>query len=314
MHSLIIRALIAIVVLVAGSGLALAELSDAERQDFLNAAERHESPLAKQFFTALGQKGCQGVTEKEWQHLLKKTVSERTRFHILLTYARCLIDSKTRADEAIKIVQEALSLQPDSYTALFILGQAHLQLGEDEDAIEAFQQVEAMEGTHSPQLYDGLGFLKFRMASGPLMVRRKLEREELLREAEAYFEQAISMKPWHPNYHYHLSLVYISQAQYEEAIDKIKEAIALVPDFEEWNEQEKTFHSADYYVSLGQKYAFYQKWDEAEEWINKGINHAPPGKFREHLKLLGKATLLEKEIFFDPWPLEGEQEHEAGTN
>ncbi len=315
MYGRIIRALVAVFVFVAGSELALAELSDAERQSYLKQTDRHASPLAKQLFTTLGQKGCQGVKEKEWQHLLQKTVSERTRFHILITYARCLLISNTRSEEVIKIVQEALRLQPNNYIALFNLGEAHLQLGEYEEAIKAFQQVESMKGPHSTDLYDRLGFLKFQMASGPLMVRRELEREELLREAEAYLEQAITMKPWHPNYQYRLSLIYISRGQYEDAIEKLKEAIALVPDFDEWTDEEKTFYLADYYVNLGQQYSLYQKWDQAEEWINKGINHAPPGKFREHLRLLGQAALLGKDdLYFDPFPLEGEPQHETRTD
>ena len=56
MYSRIICALAAVVVFVAGPELAAAELSKAEQRDFLNAAERHTSPLAKQLFTALGKK------------------------------------------------------------------------------------------------------------------------------------------------------------------------------------------------------------------------------------------------------------------
>ena len=311
-----IRALVAIVAFVAGSELAWAQLNDVERRGFLNAAERHASPLAKQLFTTLGQKGCQGVTEKQWQHLLQKTVSERTRFHILITYSRCLIDSlsQDQAQKAIVILQEALSLRPDNSAALDLLAHAHFLRGEDEQVIKALQRVQTLKSLHTPELYDRLGFSKFRMASGPLMLNRMSEREELLREAEEYFEQAIALAPWDPNYHYHLSITYSSQGRYEEAIEKLEEAIAMVPDFDAWNEREKTFALADYYVNLGQHYAFYQKWDQAEEWINKGINLAPPGKFREHLRLLGQAASLGKDLYFDPFPLEGESQHETRTD
>ena len=315
MYSRIIRTLVAIVVFVAGSELALAEFSEAERRNFLDAAEKHTSPLAKQLFATLGQKGCRGVTEKEWQPLLQKIVSEQTRFHILMTYARCHIDSldQDQAQKAVAVLQEALTLNPDNSDALDLLAQAHFIRGEDKEVIEALQRVQTLTGLRTPELYDRLGFSKFRMASGPRMLSHRSERKELLRESEEYFEQAISMAPWHPNYHNHLSLTYIAQGRYEEAIEKLEEAIALAPDFEEWTEREKTFALADYYVNLGQHYASYQKWDQAEEWINKGINLAPPGKFRDHLEILGKASLQGKDVFFNPWPLEGEPGHEAET-
>lgn len=315
MDNRIIRALVTIVVLIAGSELALAEFSDAERQNYLKQGNTHASPLAKQLFTTLGQKGCQGVTKKEWQHLLQKTVSERTRLHILITYSRCLIASlgQTQAQKAVEVLQEALSIKPDNFATLTLLAEAHFLLGEDKEVIEALQRVQTLEGLRTPELYDRLGFSKYRLASRPRMFSRKSERVELLREAEEYLQQAIMLAPWHPNYHNHLSNIFMSQGRYEDAIEKKEEAIALVPDFDEWNEQEKTFALADYHVNLGQIYAFYQRWDEAETMINKGINLAPHGKFRDHLEILGKATLQGKDVFFNPWPLEGEPEHEAKT-
>ena len=315
MDSRIIRALVTIVVLIAGSELALAEFSKAERQDFLNAAQRHASPLAKQLFTALGQKGCQGVADNLWQQLLHKTVSERSRFHILVTYARCLINSldQDQAQKAVAVLQEALSIKPDHSGALDLLAEAHFQLGEDEQVIEALQKVQALEGFHAPDQHDRLGFSMYRLASGLRMLSRASERAELLRESEEYFEQAIMLAPSDPVYHNHLSMSFFAQGRYEEAIEKLEEAIALVPDFDEWNEREKTFVLADYYVNLGQIYAFDQRWNEAEEWINKGINLAPTERIRDHLEILGKTTLLGKDGSFDPWPQEGEQQHGAGT-
>ncbi len=304
MHSLIIRALVAIVVFVAGPEFAFSALSDTERQGFLNQAERQASPLVKRLFTALGQHGCQGVTNGEWQRVLQETVSEKMRFFLHLTYSRCLLSSNTHFREAITMAQEALSIIPGNYTALFVLGQARFQLGEDEEAIKAFQQVEALDGPHSAGLYDQLGFSKFRMASGPLMLARKSEREALLRESEEYFEQAIVLAPCDPSYRNHLAHTLFSQDRFEETVETMREAIALVPDFDEWDERSKTFALADFYVNLGQLYASRKHWDEAEEWINKGINLFPPGRIRDHLELLGKASLLEKEKFFPQKDLE----------
>lgn len=304
LYSLIVRSFLALVVFVACPELAVAQLSDTERQGFLEQAERQASPLVQQLFTALGQHGCQGVTKEEWQSVLQDTVSEKMRFFLLLTHSRCLLSSNTHFREAITTAQEALSIIPDNYTALWVLGQAHFQLGEDEEAIKAFQQVEALEGPHPAGLYDQLGFSKFRMASGPFMLARKPEREALLRESEAYFEEAIRLAPCDPSYQNHLAHTFSSQGRFEEAVETMREAIALVPAFDELNEQEKTFALADYYVNLGQMYAFRQKWDEAEEWINKGINLFPPGRIRDHLELLGKQSLLGKEKFFPQKDLE----------
>ena len=241
-------------------------------------------------------------------------MSERTRFHILITYARCLLDSlgQAQAQKAVAVLQEALSLQPDNSAALDLLAQAHFLRGEDEQVIEALQRVQTLEGLHTPELYDRLGFSKFQMASGPLMLNRMSEREELLRESEEYYEQAIVLAPCDPSYRNHLAHTLSSQGRFEEAVEAMREAIALVPDFDEWTERQKAFALADYYVNLGQIYAFNQKWDEAEEWINKGINLFPPGRIREHLELPGKASLEGKDLFFNPWPQEGEQQ-EAGT-
>ncbi len=223
MLSQIIRALIAIVVFVASPELALAKLSDAERQSYLKQADRLTSSLAKQIFATLGPKGCQGITEKEWQDLLQKTVSERTRFHIFFTYARCLINSlgQAQTQEAVAVLQKALSLKPGNAAVLALLAEAHFLRGEDEQVIEALQQVQTLEGLHAPELYDRLSFSKFRMASGPLMLNRKSEREALLRESKEYFERAIALAPWHPNYQYHLSHTYMSQGLYEDAIEKM---------------------------------------------------------------------------------------------
>lgn len=304
MCSRTIRALLAIVVLVTIPEFVLAKLSDTEREGFLEQAERQASPLVKQLFTALGQHGCQGVTKEEWQSVLQDTVSEKMRFFLLFTHSRCLLSSNSHFREAITTAQEALSIIPDNYTALWVLGQAHFQLGEDEEAIRAFQQIEALDGPHSAGLYDQIGFSKFRMASGPFMLARKSEREALLRESEEYFEQAIALDPLNPTYPAHLAHTLSSQGRFEEAVETMREAIALVPAFDEPNEQEKTFGLADYYVNLGQMYASQQKWDEAEEWINKGINLFPPGRIRDHLELLGKQSLLGKEKFFPQKDLE----------
>lgn len=304
MYGRIIRALVVLVVFVASPEFAFSELSDAERQGFLGQAENQESPLVKQLFTALGQHGCQGVTKEEWQSVLQDTVSEKMRFFLHFTYSRCLLSSNTHFREAITTAQEALSIVPDNYTALWVLGQAHLQLGEDKQAIKAFQQIEALEGPHSAALYGQLGFSKYRMASGPHMLARMPDREALLRESEEYLEQAIRLAPCDPSYQSHLAHTLSSQGRFEEAVETMREAIVLVQEFDEWDERWKTFVLADSYVNLGQMYASQQKWDEAEEWINKGINLFPPGRIRDHLELLGKQSLLGKEKFFPQRDLE----------
>ena len=313
MGSRVICALVAIVFFIAGAEFALSALSDAERQGFLDQAERQTSPLVKELFTALGQHGCQGVTNEEWQSVLQESVSEKMRFFLLFTHSRCLLSSMSNPREAITMAQEALSIIPDNATVLSILGQAHLQLGEDEQAIKAFQQIEALEGPHSAALYGQLGFSKYRMASGPLMLARMPEREALLKESEEYLEQAIRLAPCDPSYQNHLAHTLSSQRRFEDAVETMREAVALVPDFDEWDERTKTFFLADSYVNLGQIYAFEQKWDEAEEMINRGINLAPPGKFRERLEVRGEASLMGKERFFNPWPQEGEEQHATGA-
>lgn len=304
MYSRIIRALVVLVVLVASPEFVFSELSDAERRGFLGQAENQESPLVKQLFTALGQHGCQGVTKEEWQSVLQDTVSEKMRFFLYFTYSRCLLSSMNDAREAIAMAQEALSIIPDNATVLSILGQAHFQLGEYELAIKAFQQIEAMEGPHSAELYGQLGFSKFGMASVPFMLACKSEREALLRESEEYLEQAIKLAPCDPSYQNHLAHTLSSQGRFEEAVETMRKAIALVPDFDDWDERTKKFFLADSYVNLGHMYAFRQKWDEAEEWIYEGINLFPPGRIRDHLELLGKQTLLGKETFFPQKDLE----------
>ena len=64
---------------------------------------------------------------------------------------------------------------------------------------------------------------------------------------------------------------------------------------------------------MGNLYSYQQEWDEAEAMINKGINLAPPGKFRDRLEVLGEVSLLGKDLFFSPEPLEGEQWHATET-
>ena len=127
-------------------------------------------------------------------------------------------------------------------------------------------------------------------------------------------EQAETLGPQHPNYHYHRARTFLSQGRVDDAIKTMREAITLVPGFDEWNEQQKTFALADYHVYLGELYSYQQKWDEAEAMINRGINLAPPGKFRERLEVRGEASLMGKERFFNPWPQDSEEQQATGTN
>jgi tetratricopeptide (TPR) repeat protein len=122
-----------------------------------------------------------------------------------------------RDSEAINAARKALEIEkyPPAY---FFLGKIYFELGQNEEAAEAFQQVINLDGK-LPDAYYFLGVSQSRRG------RRD--------KAIAALRQAVALAPQDFQFNKELGSILIDDAQYEEAIAPLKKAAALNPsDFE----------------------------------------------------------------------------------
>lgn len=104
-------------------------------------------------------------------------------------------------EQALSCFQRALMIQPNDADALFNRGNALIELGRINEAIEAYEQTAAL-GSEQPILFSNLG-----------NARRELGQ---LEASLAAFQTALTLDPAVPGAHWNLSLTLLLQGNYSE--------------------------------------------------------------------------------------------------
>lgn len=157
------------------------------------------------------------------------------RARILRNAAAILTEDLDQHDEALKVIEQALELEPKSVRAWVIKGHALKMLGKDGEAEEAFAQALSLRPATSWDTD---------VLSLQANAYRELGRYD---EALARIDLAIAIKPGVRSYHQGRGDILMQMGQYAEAISAYDRALAPA------NQEENSNFSVDYYDALRAK-------------------------------------------------------------
>jgi tetratricopeptide (TPR) repeat protein len=156
--------------------------------------------------------------------------------------------AQDRADEAIRSISETLKEYPKSDWAWLLLGRAHLQREDLDQAEEAFRKSIAIKGTSVEPLYylATVYLLRGKYSEAADWYRRALEHKPDFAMARFnlghclwrlgdrpaavdQFRQTIAAKPNHVNAHVDLAEALVEEGSVTEAVEELKIALRLEP-------------------------------------------------------------------------------------
>jgi tetratricopeptide (TPR) repeat protein len=121
-----------------------------------------------------------------------------------------------RYQDAMEAYKQAVRIKPDFKEAFFNLGDAYANLNRYQDAIEAYQQAIRIRPDYA-EAYSNIG-----------AVFCKLGRYQ---DAIEPFKQAIRIKPDLAEAHCNLGVIFANLGRYQDAIESYKQAVKVKPDF-----------------------------------------------------------------------------------
>lgn len=167
------------------------------------------------------------------------------RAHLYLGLA---LNGERRYQDAIDALEIALDLDPEHLNALNGLGDAHLMLGDINEARAAYFRALKVRPEY-PASLDGIA--------------RSYESQAKDPEAIEYYRRAIKSNAGYAEAYSHLGELYLRQARYEEAVELLEEAVTIRPDF------------ADGHTRLALAYSQLGMFNEAVASIERAIDLEP---------------------------------------
>jgi len=164
--------------------------------------------------------------------------------------------------DAVPWFEKAAAGGPRALAAQYMLGNTHLQGGEEEKALQAFASVfEVQPGS----------------AAARLLTAEMMLREQMTTGAEREARRALEADARLPQAHFILGEMALARGDTALAIGELQKEIELNPDF------------AMAYYRLGDAYLRRSAWDEAVSWLERSIWLNP--NFTGPYVLLGNAYL-----------------------
>ncbi|MEY4588501.1 MAG: hypothetical protein RL497_577 [Pseudomonadota bacterium] len=139
----------------------------------------------------------------------------QARSNITLLKANLLADMN-RSDEAVRLLSEALSTQPNASDLLYGRALLYGRLGKDAEAEADLRTILLA----TPQHAATLNALGYGISKNP----------QRLREAEGYVQQALTLAPNEPSIIDSLGWIYLQQGKIGAALKLLKQAYSLLPD------------------------------------------------------------------------------------
>lgn len=191
--------------------------------------------------------------------------------------------SQADMEKGIGLLEAALATDPEHGEAQYLLGFAHMQLGQAEAAIPALEASVRLDANIPERLntlaqaYEAVGRDPVRIArlyrraltiqSALTDIRinygRFLEKQGQLDDAIAQYQQAIAEQPWLPTAHYNLGTAFLQKGDAEAAEASLREALALNPD------------EALALSNLGLLYATQGDSETARDYFERAVEVAP---------------------------------------
>jgi len=119
-------------------------------------------------------------------------------------------------EEAMKVFEKILEIEPENSRIMHILGSLYLENGNEESAIEILKEAISIDPKNDRSL-NTLGYIYS-------------ERGELLDEALELVKQATEISPQNGGYWDSLGWVYFKKGQYEKALEALTKAYSLMED------------------------------------------------------------------------------------
>lgn len=115
---------------------------------------------------------------------------------------------------AIGAARAALAEQPDDHTALFILARSHLEIGEAEEAVEAYEKLLSLDPDNVDALLD-VGSAYVQLQEGE--------------PAADAFRKVLALDPRQADALYNLGTLLFRQGEVDEAIERLETAVEVDP-------------------------------------------------------------------------------------
>lgn len=122
----------------------------------------------------------------------------------------------SRHEDAVAVFREGLQRNPDSADFHFNLGTAYDKLGRFDELVSEMQEAIRLDPGHA----DALNYLGYTFA----------ERDMRLEEAAGLIQRALVIKPQNGYYLDSLAWAYFKMGRLQEALEEMKQAVAVVPD------------------------------------------------------------------------------------
>ena len=207
-----------------------------------NAQEPSQDQL-NSLFKLYNQNRLQQVVN-EAQTLTKRYTKSLTLWNLIGSSAAQL----GQLDEAVNAFQKAISINPDYAKAYYNMGNALRDLGKLDEAVEAYKKALASKPDYA-EAYNNMGYI--------------FQQQEKPEEAIEAYNNAISIKPDYADANYNMGNALTEQAKLEEAIEAYNNAISIKPDY------------AEAYSNMGLAFQHQGKLDEAIEAYNNAISIKP---------------------------------------
>lgn len=202
---------------------------------------------------------------------------------------------------ASAFMTKALELEPNHSFALLFLGKSHRALGNYDQAKQAFAKAQQADPVN-PEILTELAICQDMMNRWDL--------------SEPIFRQVVDLQPSNPMARNNLAFNLLVQGEYPEAIRELRQAMRLKPDLDVarnnlaaayiLNDQPElgkrlfndTLGEAAAYNNLGYLYMLQQRWDDAENALNKAIELNPVFyvRARNNLERLKERRLSQADV------------------
>jgi tetratricopeptide (TPR) repeat protein len=202
--------------------------------------------------TALCQSGKLKEAEKAFDHAL--SIADEEIFEALLNIS-IAFENARHFELAVKYLEKAIKMDPESLSVLYDLGYFHERLDTFERSVDYYQQYLDID-PFSENVWYNLGVVYFKL-------------EEPEKAIEAY-DYSIAINPDYASAYFNKANAWASLGNYEKAIDAFLDFVAIEPD------------NAQAYTYLGECYEQIEQYDKALEAFQRVIeidNTDPEGWF-----------------------------------
>ncbi len=227
------------------------------------ATQQGTAPFSYNQAIVLQQQGRHAEAMAKYRETLR---ADPSYVAAMVNLARLLATAGER-DEAERLVDAALALQPDDADARIVRGALHGDRGAWDLAMEEYRKASALDPAN-PQALVGLGTVAAR--SGDLA------------QAADWFARALALEPSHAEANHNLATILLAQHRPHEALEYLERALETRPDH------------ADAHHNLGVAYLELQRTAEAVRHLRRAVEIRPDDvSFRYNL---GLALLRRNEV------------------